>query len=726
VLQPTRLLPQQAFALAALLAALGVVGCTWLVLQSPWFGIQLDTTPERVGQVMAVDADAAAAGLRPGERVTAFAAPNGDPVPLQPLSLVSDLDQAGSYEALDELLMHLRVLYRATEHDTTGAHLADGRQVTLERRSRPLSSLPPGFWIIAAGTIPFLVSAGVWSYRGGNLASRVLLLAGTSFMGIALANLIYAYRQPSLEPLLLQGAVHVNRLSTLLYFASLMALFWVYPRRLGSVKVVAVLLAAAVALFLNELTRTVHWPGNPFAFPVVVTFPLFLVFVALQWWHSRRDPTERAALQWFVLAMMTGLALVTALYFLPGLTGTVPLLPLEMAFAIGVISYLGLVMAVARYRLFQLGDWWLTAWLWLLGGTAVVALDLFIAYLMNVAPAYVITLSLLIVGWVYFPVRQWLWRRLFWQGTAPMDWVPRELLEAVVRARDHTALSTHWSTLLQKLFQPLRITPLPDASSAPRISDEGLTLTVPDLGAQGTFQLAYRSGGRRLFGPSDVDLVASLLQMSGPAVDAHLAREAATRRERERIMRDLHDDVGARLLTLTHRLRSREEAAMAHGAMQALRETIYSLNRPEGVDLSAAVADWRYELMERLESNGTALDWRVSETLRPMKLTAEQRTGLGQVLREAVTNALRHARPTRLRVTFEYTAGTLCCTIEDDGGGDPGEWTAGAGMTNMRKRMGELGGSVSWQPTGTGCRVCLRLPAGAGGESAGDQKPTGT
>jgi signal transduction histidine kinase len=717
-----RLTPQHAFGLAGVVAVASVMLCLWLILQAPWFGIRIDPTPEGVGRLVFVDETAREAGLRVGDRVRAFATPGHEPEPLQPLSLISDPDRTGSFPALRELFAHVGALYAATREPHTEVVLDDGRTVILERRGRPFGSLPPGWWVMAGGVVPFLVGAGVWSYRRGDTASRLLLLAGASFMGIALSNLVYAYRQPSIDPLVFGLAVYTNRLSTLLFFFSYMAVFWVYPRRLGSTRAITAGLVVVLLLFANELTHALHWPGDPFAFPVVLSIPVTLGLIAVQWRLSSRNPVDRAALQWFVLAMMTGMVLVTGLYFLPGLLGAPPMLSLEAAFAIGTVSYLGLIMAVVRYRLFQLGEWWLTAWMWLLGGTAVVVLDVAIAYLLNVAPAYVIALSIIIVGWVYFPLRQWLWRRLFWHGDGPMDWVPRALLQTVVTARGEAALTEHWHALLRRLFRPLDMNAVTGELRAAAIRDEGLTLVVPNLSGPGGVMLSYRSSGRRLFGPADVALVTSLLHMAGPAADAQRARQAATRRERERIMRDLHDDVGARLLTLSHRLRDPRDTEMVRGAMQALRETIYSLNRPEGVELGTALADWRVELVERLDSSDIALDWQVDETLGGINLSAAQRSHLGQVLREAVSNAVRHGRPTRLSVAIRRLADALRVEIGDDGGrGDPSAWTPGTGLMNMRRRMHELGGTIHWTPGPDGCCVRLELPLVTAQAVAGGQ-----
>lgn len=699
--------PQHTFALAALVAVALVAICLWAIVTAPWFGVRMDARPDHVGEVLYADERALAAGVQAGDRVLAFAAPGREPVSLQPLSLVSDPDRAGHFAALDALIEHMAALYAATSQAHTRLHMEDGRVLVLPRHPRPLGSLSPWLWLMAAGVIPFLVGAGVWSYRPGALASRLLLLAGASFALIALSNLLYAYRQPSVHPLLFEWAVAANRLGTLLFFFAYLAIFLVYPRRLIAASRLWWLFAAFALLFVNELTRTFDWPGNTFAFPVVCALPVTFAVIALQWVYSRRHPLDRAALRWFALVMMSGVILVTGLYFLPPLLGAEPVLPLEIAFGVGIVSYLGLMMAVVRYRLFQLGHWWLTAWFWLLGGSAVILLDIALAYWLNVAPTYLLALSIFVVGWVYFPLRQWLWRRLFWQGRDPMQWLPRELLASLIRVNDDDDLNRNWHRLLSRLFQPLELQVSEAAMEEPAVAQEGLALQVPNLVGGGSVVLTYRSGGRQLFSPGDRTLVASLLHMVGPAADAR----AATRRERERIMRDLHDDVGARLLTLSHRLESPRNIELMNEAIRALRETIYRLNHPQGCELGEALAEWRRELHERLEGLGIGLGWRVAAGIESLALPAAARVNVGRVLREVISNCLRHSAPRRIEVVATGSDQGWEIRITQDGAtGEPAEWQAGTGLMTMRRRMADLGGNIQWQREDSQLTVTLSLP----------------
>lgn len=169
--------------------------------------------------------------------------------------------------------------------------------------------------------------------------------------------------------------------------------------------------------------------------------------------------------------------------------------------------------------------------------------------------------------------------------------------------------------------------------------------------------------------------------------------------ESARIMRDLHDDVGARLLTLSHRCIDTSNAETARSALQYLRETIRGLDRKGvTVQLADALADWEAEAADRLDAAGITLDWQQQTALPAMRLSNRQHINLGRIVREAISNAIRHGSPKEIEATTDVRDGMLSLRLCDDGdGGDPEVWERGTGLNNMATRAAELGGTVRWR-----------------------------
>lgn len=181
--------------------------------------------------------------------------------------------------------------------------------------------------------------------------------------------------------------------------------------------------------------------------------------------------------------------------------------------------------------------------------------------------------------------------------------------------------------------------------------------------------------------------------------------------ERERIYRDLHDDVGAKLLSLVYRADGAANADLARSALQDLRDVV-SRTQHEQLELEAALADWHSECDQRLSAAHIQLDWRQVDELPERLLTQQQVMNLGRILREAITNAIHHAMPRRVVVNIDYVLSQLIIEVRDDGiGRGQGEWRPGRGLRNMELRAGELGGTIRWHEVEPqGCSVQCRIP----------------
>jgi signal transduction histidine kinase len=180
--------------------------------------------------------------------------------------------------------------------------------------------------------------------------------------------------------------------------------------------------------------------------------------------------------------------------------------------------------------------------------------------------------------------------------------------------------------------------------------------------------------------------------------------------ERTRLAQDLHDDIGARLLTLIVRARDPALADALRETLRDLKALTRGLSAPR-VRLSEAAADWQADAAARLAEADITLDWRL-DTGADAALDAVQWQALTRVLRELLSNAIAHAKPDVLRLRGALHDGWLSLAVEDDGDGrQPERWAAGLGLSGVRRRVRELGGTVQWQErVPCGIRCTLRVP----------------
>jgi len=190
-----------------------------------------------------------------------------------------------------------------------------------------------------------------------------------------------------------------------------------------------------------------------------------------------------------------------------------------------------------------------------------------------------------------------------------------------------------------------------------------------------------------------------------------LAREQAAAAERERIYADLHDDLGARLLGLVHEAQTPQQADRARALLQDLRDVVTRSRGTPGT-LGDVLAGIRAEAAQRLDAAGIALDWHSGDDLPDPALDTGRALHLYRIVREAVSNVIRHAQAHTFRVRIGVHGAELQIELTDDGSGAGADAPVGGrGLDTMRERAAELAGAIDWKPgTAGGTKVLLRVP----------------
>jgi signal transduction histidine kinase len=191
----------------------------------------------------------------------------------------------------------------------------------------------------------------------------------------------------------------------------------------------------------------------------------------------------------------------------------------------------------------------------------------------------------------------------------------------------------------------------------------------------------------------------------------NLVRAQATAAERERIHSDLHDDIGAKLLGMIHRAKTPADADQARALLQDLRDVVTRSRGMPGT-LLETLAEIRSEVAQRLSAAGIGLRWELADDLPDPQLATDRVLHLYRIVREAVSNVIRHAHASHVRVRVKTIDDRLYLDLTDDGSGvDQERNTRGSGLGNMRSRASELAGDIRWAPgTEGGLKVLLTMP----------------
>lgn len=208
------------------------------------------------------------------------------------------------------------------------------------------------------------------------------------------------------------------------------------------------------------------------------------------------------------------------------------------------------------------------------------------------------------------------------------------------------------------------------------------------------------------------------LQASMAALRAR-EREQDVLNERQRIMRDIHDGVGAHLVGLISLVGPGAERGPlrehAQAALDELRIAVDAL-QTAGDDLVTVLGTTRYRLQQRFDAVGIGFEWHADAVPSPRSLTPAAMTHIQRILHEALTNVLKHAQARRVSVSLRHdaAANTIVLTVDDDGVGLPAvaSTSAGVGLRSMRSRAEAIGGRLMIGRSGWGgATVQLTIPA---------------
>jgi signal transduction histidine kinase len=211
---------------------------------------------------------------------------------------------------------------------------------------------------------------------------------------------------------------------------------------------------------------------------------------------------------------------------------------------------------------------------------------------------------------------------------------------------------------------------------------------------------------------------------------AGLEQQQAMERERMRIARNMHDDIGSKLTKisfLSERLKVESApagpvgekidsiAATSRELLKTLDEMVWAVN-PHNDTLEQLASYLGQYASEYFQNTSVECALSVQRELPSWNVSAEFRHNVFLAFEESLSNVLKHSRASRVEVQIYIERETLCIRVRDNGLGFApearnGHGPAGSrnGLTNMRQHLADVGGSclIQSQP-GQGASVELR------------------
>ncbi|WP_109507192.1 sensor histidine kinase [Nocardioides speluncae] len=197
----------------------------------------------------------------------------------------------------------------------------------------------------------------------------------------------------------------------------------------------------------------------------------------------------------------------------------------------------------------------------------------------------------------------------------------------------------------------------------------------------------------------------------------------AIEEERRRLRRDLHDGLGPRLSGIAFTSDAARNTmpddppaaaallgglrAEAVAAIEEIRQLVYGM-RPPALDELGLVPALRQQAHSLRTADGRPLRVEVDAADLP-PLAAAVEVAAYRIAVEALSNAARHSGADLAEASLRVAEGSLVVEVNDHGA-TPSTWTRGVGLSSMRERAAELGGSLDAGYADGGGRVVAVLP----------------
>jgi signal transduction histidine kinase len=248
----------------------------------------------------------------------------------------------------------------------------------------------------------------------------------------------------------------------------------------------------------------------------------------------------------------------------------------------------------------------------------------------------------------------------------------------------------------------------------------------------GELRVALRAKGEQ-FSATDMRLLEGVareassavyaLQLTSDLRQSHLRLITLREEERRRLRRDLHDGVGSALTGIAFKLGAAQKMvdqdvaagvallgelkADTQAVIADLRRLVYDL-RPPALDELGLVSALREEIA-RLPTHEPHVEFQAPEAA--LQIPAAVEIAAYRIALEALANVIRHAQARSCLIRLTVSAETLTLEVLDDGNGLPVDSRPGVGVSTMRERAAELGGSclITTRPTG-GVHLLVHLP----------------
>jgi signal transduction histidine kinase len=658
-----------------------------------------------------------------GRSLDAVAAPGLAPLPVDGRRAFESSRWVAGDDEREAVVRQQRLMARALRADAAvRLTFTDGSSLSVTPRPRGYAALGVTFWLLSGlGLGLQLVGAVVVLVRPDVRNCLYAVMAQAQALQLMLAAADAVPGLGNFSPLAGHEAT-VRMALDVVTCAALLQATLLYPtplprRAISSLFTWSIAAVFTAALVRQDIAQAWWWTQ------ALCLGTGLIVIVLLGWSYSITPHPFASVMRRLSIVTVTSLALVTIVAALndriPGeVQALVSAVPVIWTVFFASLLLMSPFLARSQHMMREFA---------MLAGVSTLAtsVDLLFVAVFSFNQFASLTTSLFVALGVYAASRQWLLDQMVGARAVTTERLFEHLLRIARKVEQQPERAADWQLeLFNAVFQPLVATHEPGHAAITHWIDGGASLVVPLATASAAttagdarspeprlIVLHFAERGKRLFTAEDARLADRIVEQLRRAVAHDRALEQGRSEERGRIAQDLHDDIGARLLTLMYKAPNKEMEDYVRHTLQDLKTLTRGLAATTHL-LSHSAGEWKADIAQRLAPTGCELEWSFEQDTE-VQLNVVQWSGLTRILRELVSNVIAHAHAHKTSIRGALHEGVLHLSVADDGvGGTPQEWSTGLGLGGIRKRVRMLGGQIAWEansPRGVRCEVSVPL-----------------
>lgn len=697
-----RIPPLQAIFMAFTLSLIVLISGPIILSSAPKIGVQFQSISGSSISVAKVykDSPAEKAGLKEGDVITGLSADKNNSVLLNRDTLVSDPDIFPTYQQFNAFIEKQKQISDIVSQTTFYLVKSNNTYIEVQALNElKVTWLPMWYWLmILLASCIFVIGTSIFAHNPLSKATSFLFLMGLSLYSASICYTLYGAREFA-TPLIdfIKLFIAIKHISLIIFALVFFSLIWSYPKELKFGVIYWLGVFTSIICMIISTFQIIDLPVHSYYISYLLPTLLGIYATILQYLKSKDSLIDKAILLWTASASFVTILVIYVLHILPTLISGYPVSDLVVQFMFFFL-FAGFVFGVTRYRLFDIGRWWFNTWLIFFLSLCVLIVDVLVAYLFNAGPDNALGIALLLCFWLYFPIRAKMWKLIFPQNNKYMinDYLAE--IVALFSTTDKTDIeNSKYLQLFKFIYQPsgYKLVALPYQNiEQPKLSTNGLHLSIP-INNTKCLILTGKNKSNSLFDLRDEKFSLSILEFINKVVSLVQAKKQTAEQERKRIMRDLHDDVGSKLLSLIHGTKDNKASELAQETLQALRLCIIPLHTDGPKKLNDAIHDWCDELQQRLSDLDIETDFKVEIDI-DSRIQVRPFINLTRIIREITNNLIKHSNTRIVKINFAQSETYLAIIIDQLGNPhEPESFDKGTGLNNITSRIDEINGELS-------------------------------